>query len=248
MIYYVSASTISGGTGTLSNPFSSLQRAHDLAKPGDTIEVRGGTYFLAQPLKFTSDGTADKPITVENYNGEKVVIDAGKTTGGFALTLNSASYNHIKGLEIKNGGEGGVCVTGASNGNQLELLNIHHNGRTSQYDGKGFVVYGSSANNLILNVDSHDNRDLAGDNADGFQIATTGVGNVVRGCRAWNNADDGFDLFNVQNNTTSGAVTLRVIMLGTMATILPETGRVTAMDSSSAAPAPARPEPRAATR
>jgi hypothetical protein len=59
--------------------------------------------------------------------------------------------------------------------------------------------------NLILNCDSHDNFDYElgglnaadfGGNADGFADKQyTGGGNIYRGCRAWNNSDDGWDFF-----------------------------------------------------
>jgi hypothetical protein len=50
----------------------------------------------------------------------------------------------------------------------------------------------------VLNTDSYANYDPAnaGENADGFAAKLyVGPGNVFRGCRAWNNADDGWDLF-----------------------------------------------------
>ena len=60
-------------------------------------------------------------------------------------------------------------------------------------------------NNIILNVDSHDNFDYEtmsgttanfGGNADGFADKQfTGGGNHYIGCRAWNNSDDGWDFF-----------------------------------------------------
>ena len=55
-----------------------------------------------------------------------------------------------------------------------------------------------AAYNLIINSDSYENLDeaTAGENADGFAAKLRiGPGNVFRGCRAWNNADDGWDLF-----------------------------------------------------
>ena len=50
----------------------------------------------------------------------------------------------------------------------------------------------------MLNCDSYENLDQPtnGENADGFAAKLRiGPGNVFRGCRAWNNADDGWDFF-----------------------------------------------------
>jgi hypothetical protein len=66
-----------------------------------------------------------------------------------------------------------------------------------------FIIKGG--NNLILNCDSHDNYDPlsssgAGGNADGFgcHVPVGDTGNVFRGCRAWWNSDDGWDLISAK--------------------------------------------------
>jgi hypothetical protein len=68
-------------------------------------------------------------------------------------------------------------------------------------------------NNLIINVDSHDNFDYKtmsgstanfGGNADGFADKQfTGAGNHYIGCRAWNNSDDGWDFFQRVSNSNT---------------------------------------------
>jgi hypothetical protein len=63
----------------------------------------------------------------------------------------------------------------------------------------GLVVSEGATNALILNCDSHHNVDVEnnGENADGFGAKSNlGEGTVFRGCRAWANADDGWDLYN----------------------------------------------------
>ena len=41
--YYVSPTGSNTNPGTLSAPFATLQWAHDVANPGDTIYMRGGS-------------------------------------------------------------------------------------------------------------------------------------------------------------------------------------------------------------
>jgi len=65
------------------------------------------------------------------------------------------------------------------------------------------------SNNLLLNNDSHQNRDLRGDMLTAFQVSTTGSGSLSRGNRAWNNSDDGYDFFNA-----SVAPILRILPVG----------------------------------
>ncbi len=217
--YYVSTSGSNSNPGTISSPFGTLQKAHDIAVAGDTIYMRGGTYNITSGHKLIRSGASGNHIKVFAYPGEFPVIDASQMTqngyvAGFPLSLVGASWWHIKGLEIKNGPEGGLVLypngssgPGSSN-NIIENNNVHHNGRLSQSGGTGIRVVSSSANNLILNNDSHHNRDILKDGADGFAIGGPGAGNVLRGNRAWRNSDDGYDFFNVIDNTNGGVATI----------------------------------------
>src|SRR5207244_6279746 len=62
------------------------------------------------------------------------------------------------------------------------------------------------SNNLLLNCDSYGNYDIAlnGENADGFAVKQRGLGpgNTLSNCRAFNNADDGYDFWEAQNGVT----------------------------------------------
>ncbi|BAU92790.1 hemolysin-type calcium-binding protein [Methylorubrum populi] len=207
--FYVSPTGSDAQSGTLESPFASLEYAHSRAQPGDTILLRGGVYTPLSGIDLTSDGTSGKPIVVASYPGEHAVLDGSRLPQGeYVLNMQDASWNHLVGIEIRNGPEGGLIMQGNSHDNIIERLDVHHNGGRSEWDGKGISLYGTGGNNLLLNNDSHDNHDLHGDNADGFQISSTGQGNVLSGNRAWGNSDDGFDLFNVQDGTQAGAVHL----------------------------------------
>ena len=215
-VYYVSPTGSDSQTGAIERPFASLQHAHDLAQPGDTIYLRGGVYALTNGIQLTRDGTSGAPITIANYPGETPILDGSRMTsteyygragaGGWVLDGSSVSWNHIVGLEICGGPMGGFVLRDQSHNNVVERLDVHDNGRLAGSEGKGISLFGASSNNLFLNNDSHDNRDLAGDNADGFQVSTSGAGNVLRGNRAWGNADDGFDFFNIQDGTRNAPV------------------------------------------
>lgn len=215
-IFYVSPTGSDNQAGTLDKPFASLQHAHDLAQPGDTIYMRGGVYNLTTGIQLTNDGQSGKPITITNYQGEKPILDGSQMTsgdyygssgaGGWIIDGSSISWNNISGLEVRNGPMGGIVIRDQSHNNIIERLDVHGNGRLSEWDGKGVTLFGPASNNLLQNIDSHDNHDMSGDNADGFQISTTGAGNVLRGNRAWNNSDDGFDFFNIHNGTKGAGV------------------------------------------
>jgi hypothetical protein len=61
--------------GTLAMPWKTLARAVERLKPGDTLYLRGGTYY--EVVTLSRSGRADKPITVRSYPGEMAVLDSG---------------------------------------------------------------------------------------------------------------------------------------------------------------------------
>ncbi|KUM79298.1 pectate lyase [Streptomyces curacoi] len=186
--------------GTVDRPLRSIQRAVDLAKPGDVISVRGGRYALTDNITITASGTASQPITLGAHQGERVIVDgeqlpASHTPVGGSIPRAErgaihmeASHWRISGLELVNGPYGVYCD--GCNNNVFSRLSTHDN-----YES-GFQLQGSSSNNQILNLDSYGNRDPRknGESADGLAVKEgSGTGNVVRGARLWNNVDDGFD-------------------------------------------------------
>ena len=197
--------------GTIDSPFASIERAHEAADAGDTIYLRGGTYFVEADadgeytIDLTKDGTEDKPISLFAYQDEQPIISGEKLprrenndSSKDPLIEQTGDYWDVKGLEIK---EAPFLAYNASdvNNSTWENLDIHHN------DYSGFNLRGESSNNLLLNSDSHDNFDRVtnGQNANGVGVIVgSGEGNVIRGVRAYNNADDGFDLWEFKGNVT----------------------------------------------
>ena len=215
--YFVDSLGLDTQVGTKALPFATIARAQTAAVAGDTIYIRGGTYTyttttstcalqtsVVSSIVLSKNGSAGKTIKYWAYPGETPIFDfygvsADCRIKGFFV---SGSYIHMKGLEIRgvpqnnslNHENWGVWISGSYN--TFELLNLHHN------MGPGLFIQKGS-NNLVLNCDSHHNYDQftsngAGESADGFgaHISAGDTGNVFRGCRAWWNTDDGFDLIN----------------------------------------------------
>jgi Divergent InlB B-repeat domain len=125
--YFVSTTGSDTNSGlSLTAPLRTLNHAVDLARAGDVIEVRAGSYTEAVVIRTA--GTASAWITMRGYNGERPVIrrtGAGPTvyfyndlcdenTVGTASgnTDCLASYWVLQGLEIRGsqggGGDGNV--------------------------------------------------------------------------------------------------------------------------------------------
>jgi len=72
--YYVATNGNDSNTGTINQPFASIQRAVNEAGPSTTIYVRGGTYREVVNLNGVS-GTAGSPVTLTAFEGEDVILD-----------------------------------------------------------------------------------------------------------------------------------------------------------------------------
>ena len=86
--FFVSVSGDDLNPGTPDQPFATLQRAQNAVrslsvKENDltaTVYIRGGTYYLKEPLVFAPEdsGSKDHPVTYLAYPGEKPVISGGR--------------------------------------------------------------------------------------------------------------------------------------------------------------------------
>ena len=61
--------------GGRNSPWKTIQHALGRLNPGDTLYLRGGTYY--EPVKVTLSGTAEKPITIRSFPDELAIVDGG---------------------------------------------------------------------------------------------------------------------------------------------------------------------------
>jgi len=224
--YFVAPNGNDANPGTEAAPFLTIQRAQTAAEPGDIVYIRGGNYTMstsqiaengtlyASVTKLSKSGTASARIQYLAYPGETPIFNyanvkpAGKRITAFLVT---GSYITIKGIEVV-----GVqvtitthtqseCFRNEGSNNIYEALKMHDGMAIGFYLTKG-------GNNLVLNCDAYRNWDSVsetgkGENTDGFgahpyKQGVGYTGNVFRGCRAWFNSDDGFDLINAYEAVT----------------------------------------------
>jgi len=194
--YYVATNGSDSATGnTIDTPFHSLAKAASVASPGNLIYIRGGIYTTNATISISSNhnGSAASPIRVRAYPGEHPILNFSPqafNSSNRGINL-SASWWQFYGLEIENAGDNGMNVSGSSN--IIELCSFHNCSDT------GLQLSHPASSNLVLNCDGYHNCDAPtlGQNADGIDAKLAGLGpdNVLSGCRAWENCDDGFDLF-----------------------------------------------------
>lgn len=161
---------------------------------GDTLWVKGGTYAVLSTVKATNPATKTSPVKVLAVRGEKPVFDCSSMRhyGSESSTYRGMdlrqAYWHVRGITIYKAGHNGVIIAGE---------NITLEGMTIQECGfDGISMAAGAVNTRILNCDSFRNCDTStgGENGDGF-AAKEGTGTIFVGCRAWENADDGWDVY-----------------------------------------------------
>ena len=180
------------GNGSINQPYRSLAKAVSVSGAGNLIYMRGGTYTTNATVTISTghNGSAVNPIRLRAYPGEHPILDFSSqadTDSNRGIQL-QASWWRIYGLEIVGAGDNGMFISGSSN--IVELCVFRDNRDT------GLQIGSSGSSNLVLNCDSYHNNDSTSENADGFAPKLdSGPNNVLRGCRSWENADDGYDLY-----------------------------------------------------
>ena len=177
-----------------------------------TLCVRPGTYPMTErfELRKTRMGTESNPVVIQaaptattkpvfDFSSQPRVSACGAqsdSTGGelTGITMN-ADWTVLKNVVVTDANDNCVKVQGANN--LVEGVVVHGCDDAGIQISAGSGYQGSGTNNAIVNCDSYQNHDpqCLGMNADGFALKSgTGAGNVFRGCRAWDNTDDGWDL------------------------------------------------------
>jgi hypothetical protein len=197
--YYVSSGGSDYNAGSISSPYKTVGKAVTMAAAGDTIYLRGGQHDYSATIAIITSGTAEKPITLKAFGTEEPILDFTLQPDGdnYKGMILSGSYWHLKGFVIQYAGHNGLLVRGSHN--VVEQLVTRSNGDTGLHLSTGAL------DNLVLNCDSYFNYDPEenGQDADGFGAKfTTGQGNIFRGCRSWNNSDDGYDCWEAGNGVT----------------------------------------------
>ena len=74
--YYLALDGSDDNDGSIDQPFATFDHAKDSLKPGDTLHIRGGTYYQQLEINGSAGPKGDKhnPITVKAHEGETVVV------------------------------------------------------------------------------------------------------------------------------------------------------------------------------
>lgn len=220
--YYVATNGDNGDPGTIGEPWATVQYALTQISGGDTIYVRGGTYYPTAGIEFETEvnGTRNNYTVLAGYPGERPVFDFDNyVTGAYDQCVwlePGMQYIHLENFTCKDlrqnsnigyGELGGVNALYCGN---LKLVNL----RMENIWGRGYMhwswigQYGVLVDTTFyINCDAVGSRDSLpssqgqdiGNFGDGFKAYSEGPVDVYgymlvyRGCRSWYSADDGWD-------------------------------------------------------
>lgn len=115
LTYYVSTTgNDTNGDGSFNNPWRTIQKAANLVSTGDTVYVRGGTYYEEVVIK-NKQGNQNAWITFKPYNNENVIVDGrniSSSSGHAIFKTESSSYIHITGFKMYNSASRGFYIKG----------------------------------------------------------------------------------------------------------------------------------------
>ncbi len=215
-IYYLSPNGKDSNTGSYDSPWFTLGKAIEMVKPGDIVYVRGGEYKypgMTFKIDVSKSGTADKRICVFAYEKEEPLFNFDQPTGTsegdskLRGIVHQGDYWYFYGIHLTKARDNAVKLEG--NYNIYERCTFSYNGDTGLQLGFGHSFQDSHpgiskndgsycSNNFIIDCDSYRNYDwqTKGGNADGYACKMhNGKDNWFIRCRAWENSDDGWDLY-----------------------------------------------------
>jgi hypothetical protein len=205
--FYVAVTGNDANPGTFDKPWRTWQKAFSGAGAGDTVFIRGGTYYPDADDEcgvsvLGRKGTYSNPICIFNYPGENPVLDCSTLTSlreNIGILLSKCSYYHLKGLTVTGISQHGRSIESCGFSFELGGNYIIENCVSRGNQGSGFQGYATDSIALI-NCDSYNNFDIytegySGGQADGFVFCFTSHNSYTyfKGCRSWYNSDDGFD-------------------------------------------------------
>ncbi len=145
--YFVATGGSDANAGTAGSPFATINRAAAVAKAGDTVWIKPGTYQPAEIIRPAQSGTSTAPILYRAQPGGEVIIDGQlnlppKSSDG-VFTINKKSWIILDGLRVINSHWFGIYVRGSTDV-------IVRNCSTKNTYASG-IFCGSSTNVQVLN-------------------------------------------------------------------------------------------------
>jgi len=152
--YVATNGSDSSGNGSAARPFATINRAMAVARPGDVVNVRGGTYSPVTATWIGVSGTPKARIVLRSHPGERAVIDAARLPFGSDGIATGGSYLDIVGFEVRNASRIGINVWG---GHHIRIQNNIVHGNRDAGIFMGYHTRGTVTDILVSGNDVYDN-------------------------------------------------------------------------------------------
>lgn len=151
--FFVSTTGSNLNSGSILNPFATIQYALSVANPGDIVQVREGTYF--EKIMWPNSGTFSNKITLTNYNNEIVKIDGTGVTGFALLNIQNISFIEVNGFIFQNNylqDAKGIYVFGEGKSITINNCTVKNMGWTTNVSADPFAVTpNGQAHGILIN-------------------------------------------------------------------------------------------------
>ncbi|MCB2221515.1 MAG: T9SS type A sorting domain-containing protein [Bacteroidetes bacterium] len=197
--FYVSTSGDDSNPGTIDNPWETLQYAMDMASPGSTVHIMGGTYN--EKVYLNVSGTPGNFITFQNYNNEEVVVDGSGWNDPAICEIYDQQYIRLKGLHFKHNVQFdamGIMIEGMCRNIEIiecKISEIHFSSDPSapvneNTNAQPLIIYGTDpefpiTDLLVLDCEIFNARTgysealAVNGNVDGFEISGNEVHDIT---------------------------------------------------------------------
>ena len=144
--YFVATGGSDANAGTAGSPFATINQAAAVAKAGDTVWIKPGTYRPAGMIKPAHSGTPSAPIVFRAQPGGDVIIDGQLKTPSYSwdgvFFIDGKDWVVLDGLRVINSAWFGFCA------NKSTGITVQNCSTFNTY-ASGIYVRGSS-NVLVL--------------------------------------------------------------------------------------------------
>jgi hypothetical protein len=136
--YYITP----GDTSKDSNILQTIEEGISVLKPGDSLILREGAYYLSAPVIIEKSGLENQWITILSPAGEKVILNGegyrkeAKPIKFIApdkeglITIQKSSYLRIENIGVKYSRSMGICIQNTES-HHIEILNCRSEGTYS---------------------------------------------------------------------------------------------------------------------
>jgi hypothetical protein len=159
------------GDGSISNPFKTLSRANNASTSGDTIYIRGGTYYPTSCQRLNKNGLSTAWITYTAYPGENVIIDGRNTPGAGStdavIQIRDANYTRVTGINISNAARSAIHIYYRDNYIRIDncsIFNTSQRGIIASPETSGLDINHVTVEHNFLNwTNNHWNANSGGE-------------------------------------------------------------------------------------